>query len=167
MPYPVLTWVTCENRDVARLLPLVTIVLLLAGCSVQPAAGPSGSPSASTTASSIAPAPTPSTTAADTVSASASPAVTTIEIQLKDGKVSPNGDRVDLNQGDQFVLDITSDRDDEVHVHGFDKEIEVSAGLGGCLCVQEVQGHGFCPYSTLENMKRNWRVLDLRETENK
>ena len=59
---------------------------------------------------------------------SASPAVTTIEIQLKDGKVSPNGDRVDLNQGDQFVLDITSDRDDEVHVHGFDKEIEVSAG---------------------------------------
>ncbi len=34
-------------------------------------------------------------------------------------------------------------------------EIEVSAGLGGCLCVQEVQGHGFCPYSTLENLKRN------------
>lgn len=128
MPYPVLTWVTCENRDVARLLPLVTIVLLLAGCSVQPAAGPSGSPGASTTASSVAPAPTPSTTPADTVSASASPAVTTIEIQLKDGKVSPNGDRVDLNQGDQFVLDITSDRDDEVHVHGFDKDIEVSAG---------------------------------------
>lgn len=46
-------------------------------------------------------------------------------------------------------------------------EIEVSAGLGGCLCVQEVRGHGFCPYSTLENLKRNWRVLDLRETENK
>ena len=112
----------------ARLFPLVTIVLLLAGCSVQPAAGPSGSPGASTTASSVAPAPTPSTTPADTVSASASPAVTTIEIQLKDGKVSPNGDRVDLNQGDQFVLDITSDRDDEVHVHGFDKGIEVSAG---------------------------------------
>lgn len=46
-------------------------------------------------------------------------------------------------------------------------EIEVSAGLGGCLCAQEVRGHGFCPYSTLENLKSNWRVLDLRETENK
>lgn len=46
-------------------------------------------------------------------------------------------------------------------------EIEVSAGLGGCLCVQEVRGHGFCPYSTLENLKSNWRVLDLHETENK
>ena len=46
-------------------------------------------------------------------------------------------------------------------------EIEVSAGLGGCLCVQEVRGNGFCPYSTLENLKRNWRVLDLRQTENK
>ena len=42
-------------------------------------------------------------------------------------------------------------------------EIEVSAGLGGCLCVQEVQGHGFCQYYTLENLKSNWRVLDLWE----
>lgn len=33
--------------------------------------------------------------------------------------------------------------------------------------VQEVRGHGFCPYSTMENLKSNWRVLDLRETENK
>lgn len=31
----------------------------------------------------------------------------------------------------------------------------------------EVRGHGFCPYSTLENLKSNWRVLDLRETKNK
>lgn len=28
-------------------------------------------------------------------------------------------------------------------------------------------GNGFCPYSTLENLKSNWRVLDLHETENK
>ena len=42
-------------------------------------------------------------------------------------------------------------------------EIEVSAGLGGCLCVQEVQGQGLCLYSKMENLKRNWSVLDLRE----
>lgn len=46
-------------------------------------------------------------------------------------------------------------------------EIEVSAELGGCLCVRDVQGQGICLYSTLGGMKRNWRVLDLRETENK
>ena len=42
-------------------------------------------------------------------------------------------------------------------------EIEVSAERSGCLCVRDVQGQGLCLYSTLENLKSNWRVLDLRE----
>lgn len=46
-------------------------------------------------------------------------------------------------------------------------EIEVSAGRSGCLCVRDVQGQGLCLYSKLENLKSNWRVLDLRKTENK
>lgn len=46
-------------------------------------------------------------------------------------------------------------------------EIEISAGRSGCLCVRDVQGQGLCPYSTLENLKSNWRVLDLRKTENR
>lgn len=46
-------------------------------------------------------------------------------------------------------------------------EIEVSAGRSGCLCVRDVQGQGLCLYSTLKNLKSNWRVLDLRETENR
>lgn len=52
----------------------------------------------------------------------------TITIELANGKVSPNGSRVNLSKGEPFVLDITSDRDDEVHVHGYDKEIAVKAG---------------------------------------
>jgi hypothetical protein len=111
---------------VRRLLPLVTVVLLFAGCTGQPAAGPSTSARVDTPATASA-AP-PSSATSPSAAATPSAAVTTIEIQLKDGKVSPNGDRVDLTEGEQFVLDITSDRDDEVHVHGFDKEIEVSAG---------------------------------------
>ena len=35
---------------------------------------------------------------------------------------------MNLSKGEKFVLDITSDRNDEVHVHGFDKEIAVKAG---------------------------------------
>ena len=56
------------------------------------------------------------------------PGVTTITIELADGKVSPNGSRINLTKGETFVLDITSDRDDQVHVHGFDKAIGVKAG---------------------------------------
>lgn len=51
-----------------------------------------------------------------------------ISITLADGKAEPNGERIDLVKGQQLVLTITSDRDDEVHVHGFDLEIAVKAG---------------------------------------
>ncbi len=63
-----------------------------------------------------------------TPSTAPTPGVATITIVLKNGKVSPNGDRVMLDRGQPFVLDITSDRDDEVHVHGFDEQVEVKAG---------------------------------------
>jgi len=51
-----------------------------------------------------------------------------IEISLKDGKVSPNGDRLALAKYTILRLKITSDRNDEVHVHGYDVEIPVKAG---------------------------------------
>lgn len=51
-----------------------------------------------------------------------------IEISLKDGKVSPNGDRFALAKYTILRLKITSDRNDEVHVHGYDVEIPVKAG---------------------------------------
>lgn len=54
--------------------------------------------------------------------------VTVIEISLEDGEVAPNGDRVALPKGTILRLRITSDRVDEVHVHGYDVEIPVTAG---------------------------------------
>jgi len=63
---------------------------------------------------------------APVASTSAEPA--TIEITLADGKVSPSGERVDLALGQTFVLTITADHDDQVHVHGFDTTIDVPAG---------------------------------------
>lgn len=33
-------------------------------------------------------------------------------------------------------------------------EIEISAGRSGCLCVRDVQGQGFCPYSTLAALRK-------------
>lgn len=39
-------------------------------------------------------------------------------------------------------------------------EIEISAGRSGCLCVRDVQGQGFCPYSTLAALRRNWKIIN-------
>jgi len=62
-------------------------------------------------------------------SSAASDADTTINITLgPDGKVEPNGEKVDAEVGDTLTFVITSDHDDEVHIHGIDVEIEVPAG---------------------------------------
>lgn len=107
-----------------RILPLAAVLVLLAGCAGAPAS-PTDSGSPLITPASGAPSAAPTLASPSTAP---TPGVQTITIQLADGKVSPNGARIDLQQGQTFVLDITSDRDDEVHVHGFDKEIEVTAG---------------------------------------
>lgn len=105
------------KRVVITLIGLV----LLASCS-------SATPGASTPqtqASSIAAGPT----ATGTVSPAASaPAAKAVSITLADGKAEPNGERVELVRGQHLVLTITSDRDDEVHVHGIDLEIPVTPG---------------------------------------
>lgn len=59
---------------------------------------------------------------------STSPSPTTVAISLTNGTASPIGQKVDLVKGQSLTLDITSDRTDEVHLHGFDKEISVAPG---------------------------------------
>lgn len=64
-----------------------------------------------------------------TTSTSSAPAEpVTIEITLRDGAADPVGATVDLTVGQEFTLDVTSDRDDEIHVHGFDTTIDVAEG---------------------------------------
>ena len=51
-----------------------------------------------------------------------------VTVRLSAGSADPIGQRVNLTLGQKLVLTISSDRDDTVHVHGFDLEIEVPAG---------------------------------------
>jgi heme/copper-type cytochrome/quinol oxidase subunit 2 len=53
---------------------------------------------------------------------------TEIVVSVKDGKVSPKADRVKVAEGGPVQILVSSDVDDEVHVHGYDIEREVSAG---------------------------------------
>ncbi|MGH3459544.1 hypothetical protein [Aeromicrobium sp.] len=52
-----------------------------------------------------------------------------VDIAIKDGKVTPQGERVDVLVGQPVILRITSDADEEIHVHSEpEKEFKVRAG---------------------------------------
>lgn len=60
-------------------------------------------------------------------SASGEPVVE-VTVSVRDGKVSPKPHRVDVTLGSTVRLQVTSDVDDELHVHGFDVEEPLEAG---------------------------------------
>lgn len=88
-----------------------TAVLLLAGC---------GGDDTGTVSSS----PNPSESAA----AESSDGVA-VDIAVKNGKVTPQGDRVEVKIGQQVTLRVTSDAHDTIHVHSQpEQEFEIGKG---------------------------------------
>jgi hypothetical protein len=52
-----------------------------------------------------------------------------VEVTIAAGKVAPDPSRkVEVATGDHVHISVTSDHADEVHVHGYDIEKEISAG---------------------------------------
>lgn len=52
----------------------------------------------------------------------------TIRVEVKAGKVISGGGKHPVALHSDLVLEIVSDKADEVHIHGYDKEAEVAAG---------------------------------------
>jgi hypothetical protein len=53
----------------------------------------------------------------------------TVDVTIKDGKAEPSGKVVEVGKGEQVTLNITSDIDDEIHVHSTpDHSFPVTAG---------------------------------------
>ncbi|TXS47306.1 cupredoxin domain-containing protein [Streptomyces sp. OR43] len=52
----------------------------------------------------------------------------TAEISIRDGKVDPAPGRTEVKKGRTVRLLVRSDRDDTLHVHGYDKEARLPAG---------------------------------------
>ncbi len=79
---------------------------------------------------------TPSTTTSSTSAAASSAAPTTmpafagteVVVEVKKGKVIPPTHRVKVDAGTDVRLLVTSDKADEVHVHGYEIEQELGAG---------------------------------------
>jgi hypothetical protein len=90
------------------------LALTLSGCTSAPAGPGTASPSA----------------ASGSGSPSSSAGTLTLTITISGGKVTPNGQKIDAHVGQQVVMNVTSDIDDEVHAHtgGDGYELEVPAG---------------------------------------
>lgn len=70
-----------------------------------------------------------------------------VNIAIKDGKVTPQGDRVNVKVGQKITLHVTSDAEEEVHVHstpeheyelkpGDDKSYSFSIKVPGQIAVE-------------------------------
>ena len=99
----------------------MTLLLGGAGC----ASGDETPSADSSTTASSSPSGSPSETSSEST-----PTQKTVQItvSIRDGKVTPKPRRVSVPLGDQVRLQVTSDVDDELHVHGFDVEEPLEAG---------------------------------------
>ncbi|HZY26720.1 MAG TPA: hypothetical protein VFE49_00555 [Jiangellaceae bacterium] len=103
----------------AALVPFA-VILLLSACGAD--VGPRD------TAAADIPTPTGPTASPDT-SATPQASVREIEVVVVDGTVDTAEDSVQVAVGEAVRVTVTSDVDDEVHVHGVDQTAELSAGL--------------------------------------
>jgi hypothetical protein len=102
------------SRRVA-VVAAVLAALLVAGCGSADDNGSAGS--GSTPAEATSSSPSSSSSGSD------------VEVTIAGGKVTPDPSRkVEVATGDPVHISVTSDHADEVHVHGYDIEKEVSAG---------------------------------------
>ena len=104
------------QRSSVRAVVLAAVFLLLAACT-------SGNPEQGTTTE----APPPSSSADASSGADDADAVT-IEVTLEGGKVTPNGEKINVAKGQKVIIKAISDHDDEIHVHGeYDVALPVKA----------------------------------------
>ena len=54
--------------------------------------------------------------------------VRVVEVEIAEGRVSTDDDRVEVRSGDTVRIVVTSDVDDEVHVHGVEQTAALVAG---------------------------------------
>ena len=105
---------------------IVLLVVLLTGCAAGEQDATTAPAAAGTTPSSASSSPT---TASASPTPAPTPAVRTIDVSYAAGEVSGTTGREDVALGEQVVLRITSDVADQVHVHGYDLEQDLPAGV--------------------------------------
>ncbi|MFJ6155000.1 hypothetical protein ACWD6L_24945 [Micromonospora profundi] len=121
------------SRLPALLATGLLTTLLVTGCGQDDdpsVAAPSAAPT-----SAAAPTTTPTVTNSPTPSASPStPAVDReITVTIAKRRVNPPTGRVTVGKGESIRITVTSDVDDELHVHGYDLGARLPAGVAGSV----------------------------------
>jgi hypothetical protein len=127
---------TLTRGAATAVLPALGI-LVLAGC------GGGDSGSGSSTPSPSAPVSTPTSTLptntptpgspntsspSNTADPSGEQADVTVDVTVANGKVNPSGATIKVKAGQTVLVKVISDAADELHIHGYDKELELSPG---------------------------------------
>jgi uncharacterized cupredoxin-like copper-binding protein len=113
----------------SALLPALAL-LALAGCDDDGQPGSGQTPS--TSASVASPSATLPTTPSGPIT-TADQAAVVIVATVANGKITPNTQTVKAEQGQRVMVTVTSDEADELHVHGYDKEVELQPGKPGSV----------------------------------
>ncbi|WP_405071491.1 cupredoxin domain-containing protein [Kribbella sp. NBC_01510] len=127
---------TLTRGAAAALLPTLGM-LVLAGCGggdSDSGASPSNTPSASASTPTALPTNTPTpgkpntSSPSNTADPSGEQADVTINVTVANGKVTPSGATIKAKAGQTVLVTAVSDAADEVHIHGYDKELPLTPG---------------------------------------
>jgi hypothetical protein len=132
---------TLTRGAATALLPTLGI-LVLAGCGggdSDSGASPSNTPSSPVSTPPTLPTTTPtpgkpnSSTPSNTAEPSGETADVTINVTVANGKVNPSGATIKAKAGQTVLVTAVSDAEEEVHIHGYDKELELAPGKPGSV----------------------------------
>jgi plastocyanin len=118
---------TLSRGTALALLPALGS-LALAGCGGNSNSGSGSSPNtAATSAPTSVSTPTNTATQPQT-STPSNTADVTINITVANGKVNPSGASINVKAGQTVLITAVSDAPDEVHVHGYEKQLPLTPG---------------------------------------
>ena len=126
-----------HDRAAALLAVAVGLCLALGACTTSPT-GEATAPSSAAVSS------------ASASSSAATPSALAINIRIANGKVDPNGKKIDALVGQEVILQVTSDMDDEIHAHtgdaGYELEVKANEPTTGTFILSapssfEVESH--------------------------
>jgi PBP1b-binding outer membrane lipoprotein LpoB len=128
---------TLTRGTATALLPALAM-LVLAGCGNESDSGASPSPTPSASAPSSTPTDVPTMTPtpgkpntsspSNTADPSGEQADVTVNVTVANGKVNPSGSTVKVKAGQTVLVTGISDAADELHIHGYDKELALAPG---------------------------------------
>lgn len=127
---------TLTRGAATALLPTLGM-LVLAGCggddtgssgSTPSPSAPAGTPTSTLPTNTPTPGSPNTSSPSNTADPSGETADVRIDVTVANGKVNPSGATIKVKAGQTVLVTALSDADEELHIHGYDKELELAPG---------------------------------------